>query len=118
MKRGLKIKSYLGISVALFICWIYLFETLDYKANPLEFEMVYHIGSEGVEWKYQSGQNFITWNIGEIVLGALYITASLFYLLKFKENRVLKIALLSVEISWLIWVVWSFYSWYLTGFDH
>lgn len=90
MKRGLKIKSCAGIGVALFLCWIYWCDILGYKANTLEYEWVYHIGSKGVDWKYQNGQNFITWNIGQIVLGVLYITASLFYLLKFRENRVLK----------------------------
>lgn len=118
MKSNPKIKSYIGIVIALFTSLIYLFGIIDYNANPLEYERVYHIGSKGVEWKYQNGQNFITWNIGLIIIAVLYIIANLFFLLKFKENKVLKFIILCVEVIFLIWIIWSLYKWYLIDFDH
>lgn len=118
MKRGLNIKSYIGIGVALCISLLCLFDMLDYNANSLDYERVYHIGSEGVKWKYQSGQNFIFWNIGLIVLAITYIATNLFYLIKFQESRILKTVLLCIEIGWFIWAVWFIYSWYLIDFDH
>src|SRR5690554_2342048 len=118
MKIGLKIKSYVGIVIALLIALLSLFEIMDYNTNPLEYERVYHIGSDWVEWKYQSGQNFITWNIGLIIFAVLYIIANLFFLFKFKENKVLKFIILCVEIIFIIWVIWSLYEWYIIGFDH
>jgi hypothetical protein len=54
MNRGLKIKSYIGITVALCLSLLSLFEIIDYTTNPSEYERVYHFGSEGVEWKYQT----------------------------------------------------------------
>jgi|GEM_PF-3441216 len=118
MKIGLKIKSYVGIVVALFVFLLSLLEIIDYNSNLLEYERVYHIGNEGVEWKYQNGQNIITWNIGFIIIAVLYIVINLFSLLKFKENRILKSIILCVEILFLIWIIWSLYEWYLIDFDH
>lgn len=118
MKIGLKIKSYIGIVIALLIALFSFFEIIDYNSNPLEYERVYHVGSEGVEWKYQNGQNFITWNIGLFIVTVLYILANLFFLFKFKENKVLKFIILCVEVAFLIWIIWSLYEWYLIDFDH
>lgn len=118
MKIGLKIKSYVGIVIALLIALLSLFEIMDFNTNPLEYERVYHIGSDWVEWKYQTGQNFITWNIGLIIFAVLYIIANLFLLFKFKGNKVLKFIILYVEIIIIIWIIWSLYKWYLIDFDH
>lgn len=113
-----KIRSCIGIIVALFVSFLSFFEIMDYNTNPLEYERVYHIGSEGVKWQYQSGQNFITWNTGFIIITILYVIANLFSLLKFKENKMLKFIVLCVEIAFLIWVILSLYEWYLIDFDH
>lgn len=118
MSIVLKIKSYVGIVIALLIALLSLFEIIDYNTNPLEYERVYHIGSDWVEWKYQSGQNFITWNIWLIIFAVLYIIANLFFLFKFKENKVLKFIILCVEIIFIIFIIWHLYEWYLIDFDH
>lgn len=118
MKKFFNIKSYIGLVVALFIAFVSLFEIIDYKANPIDYQRVYHIGSVGVEWKYESGQNLVTWNVGIVTLSVLYVVANLFYLFKFKKNKFLQIILLCVEISWLVWIVWFLFDWYSAGFDH
>jgi len=115
MQKSIKIKSFVGIAIALFFILLSFFEIVDYNINALEYEKVYHIGSEGVEWKYQSGQNFITWNIGLIVIAVIYIIANLFLLFNFKGNRPLKLIILYVEI---IFFIWSLYEWCLIDFDH
>ena len=112
MNIELKIKSYIGIVVTLLIALLSLFEIMDYNTNPLEYKRVYHIGSDWVEWKYQSGQNFITWNIGLIIFAVFYIIiANLFSLFKYKENKVLKFIILCVEIIFIIWIIWYLYKW-------
>lgn len=118
MKVGIKIKTFVGIAIAFIFALLSFFEIIDYNFNYLEYERVYHIGSEGVEWKYQSRQNFIAWNIGLIIIAVLYIIVNLFFLFRLKENKFLKFIILCVEIIFLIWIIWFLYEWYLIDFDH
>jgi len=118
VKTRLKIKSCIGIIIALLIIFLSFFEIIDYNYNPLEYERVYHIGSKGVEWKYQNGQNFISWNIGLSIFGILYIITNLFYTLKFKKNKYLKLIIICEEIIFLIYIIKSLFEWYLIDFDY
>lgn len=118
MKVGIKIKTFIGIVIAFLLVLLSFFEIIDYNFNYLEYERVYNIGNEAVDWKYQSGQNFITWNIGLIIIAVLYIIVNLFFFFKFKEKKFLKIIILCAEIIFLIWIIWHLYEWYLIDFDH
>lgn len=113
-----KIKSVVRLTVALFVIFINLFEVLDYKYNPMEYERVYHIGNEGVDWKFRSEQNFIIWNIGSISLAAIYLVVSLFYFINREEAKYSKVVLIVFELVGLLWVLWTLYLWYSTGFDY
>jgi len=114
----MNIKTYIKVFIASIVILLSVFEILDYNSNPMEYKRVYHFGVQGVDWKYQNGQNFIKWNIGIILITFFYIILNLTYFLKFRENKVYKYIVLFVDFVIILNVFWFLYGWFLIDFDH
>lgn len=118
MSQLLKIKSYLGIFIALCISVYCIFEIFDYRAQPEEYERVYRIGNEDGSWQYRSGQNLIQWNLALTTISLFYIVTALVYIFKYTKNKIFSYCLLMFELIFVVWFIWQLYSWYSIGFDH
>ncbi len=117
MRRLVKIKSYVGIAIGLFAIVLFISDIIGYVYNPLDYERVYHIGSPGVKWRFQSGNNFIICNLILMLVALLYILLNILFLTRYKSSKRLKAILLCIEVTWVLWMAYSYYEWYLLGFD-
>ena len=110
-------KSYIGIAIGILLVSVFGSDIVGYISSPLEYDRVYHIGISGVKWKYQSGSNFIIWNLILTLVALLYILLNVLFLTRYSGSMRLKVVLLCIEFIWLIWMAYSYYHKYLSGFD-
>lgn len=116
MKSFFKIKSILGLFLALFYGSACLFDYMSIKEDSAEYIKVYNISIDSPYWKFRSVENFQLSCIIEMSICGIYIVLAVLYLTN--KNNFLKFFLLSVEILVIIKIAISFYMWYASGFDH
>lgn len=110
-------KSYIGIAFGILLVIVFVSNIVGYINTPFEYNRVYHIGISGVKWKYQSGSNFIIWNLILTLVVLLYILLNVLFLTKYRGSVRLKVALVCIEFAWFVWMAYSIYLKYLSGFD-
>lgn len=112
----LRIKSFIGIAIALVLLIVFFLEVGAINETPEDYVNVYHISEKSDNWQYKSIENFQIWNVlgGLVCIG--YIIISIINLLK--RIKVLRYGILIFEIVVIAWSVYNFYFWAGTGFDH
>jgi hypothetical protein len=118
MKIFFSIKSCIGIAIALLILIVNISEISDFQSDRETYTKVYHIGSDGVKWKYQSDRNFIINDIIHIILCSIYIVGNILFLTKSKHNNVVKYLIIFVELIIIVFFIYLIFSWIVSGFDH
>ena len=116
MNKFIKIKTIVGIIVALLIGLLNLLDIFSVKANPTDYINTYQIAEGASHWMFNSVSNYIVWSVIKVIICFVYIGLSVLALIK--RPKILIRLLMVFEIIVLIWTIRYFILYYLSGFDH
>jgi hypothetical protein len=116
MNKIIKIKTIVGIIVALIIGLLTLLDIFAINGNSIDYTNIYHIAENAPHWMFKSVSNYTLWSILQVIICLVYVGLSILTLLR-KPKGLVKI-LLVFEILVIIWFIRYFYLWYTSGFDH
>jgi uncharacterized membrane protein len=116
MKPILKIKTILGIIVAVIICILTIFDISQISTNTFNYIRVYSISPNSSHWMFRSVSNYTNWRVIQLVMCCIYICLSGLFLRS--KSKILSKILLSIEIIVITLFIRSLYLWVASGYDH
>lgn len=117
MKKLIKIKTIIGMIVALIIGLLILIDIFAILDNSTDYIKVYQISDSSPHFMYKSVSNYVMWSIEQVIICLTYIALSLVVLVK-KQTSTLMKSLVVFEVVMLIWFIRYYYLFYASGFDH
>lgn len=117
MNRIIKIKTIIGITVALLLGLLILLDVFSILDNPTDYIRVCEISPSSPHWMFKSVTNYVVWSLGQVAICFIYIALSLIVLIK-KQSNILMKSLIVFEIIVLIWFIRYYFLFYASGFDH
>jgi len=116
MRRIIKVKTIVGLVIALIIGLFTMLDIVNIKENPTDYINVYQISEQAPHWMFKSISSYITSNVLKVIISFAYITLSIIVLIK-KPKKLIN-GLLIFELVIFIWILRYYYLYYASGFDH
>jgi len=117
MRKIIKIKTIIGIIVALILGLLILLDIFAIADEPTDYIRVCQISDSSPHWIFKSVSNYIIWSLGQATICFIYVALSLIVLIR-KQSKILMKSLIVFEIIMLIWFIRYYFLFYASGFDH
>ncbi len=116
MSRTIKIKTIVGIVVALLIGVLTVIDIISLRKNTTDYINIYQFSEDALHWMFKSETCYIGWSLLKIGVIITYLAFSILALIK-KWKKLIQ-PLLIFDVMVMIWVIRYYYLFYASGFDH